>query len=87
VWCGLKNRVGIVVGVVGEQGSGAVPLAARRTDSSRQAKTQEDTVTGRPLVCTAEVGGGEWAETEFVVAGPCQRIVASYDTGVVKVQP
>jgi hypothetical protein len=29
---------------------------------------------------------GEWAETEFVVAGPGQRIVASFDTGVVKVQ-
>jgi hypothetical protein len=30
---------------------------------------------------------GEWAEAEFVVAAPGQRIAASYDTGVVKVQP
>ena len=30
---------------------------------------------------------GEWAEAEFVVAEPGQRIVASYDTGVVKVEP
>ena len=30
---------------------------------------------------------GEWAEAEFVVAGPGQRIMASYDTAVVKVQP
>ena len=29
---------------------------------------------------------GEWAEPEFVVAEPGQRIVASYDTSVVKVQ-
>jgi hypothetical protein len=29
---------------------------------------------------------GEWAEAEFVVAQPGQRIAASYDTGVVKVQ-
>ena len=29
---------------------------------------------------------GEWAEAEFVIAEPGQRIVASYDTGVVKVQ-
>ncbi len=29
---------------------------------------------------------GDWAEAEFVVAGPGQRIVASYDTGVLKVQ-
>jgi hypothetical protein len=29
---------------------------------------------------------GEWAEAEFVVAGPGQRIEASYDTSVVKVQ-
>jgi hypothetical protein len=31
--------------------------------------------------------GGEWAEAEFVVAEPGQRIVASYDTGVAKVKP
>jgi hypothetical protein len=31
--------------------------------------------------------GGEWAEAEFVVAEPGQHIVASYDTGVVKVKP
>jgi hypothetical protein len=30
---------------------------------------------------------GEWAEAEFVVAEPGQRIVASYDKGVVKVKP
>ena len=30
---------------------------------------------------------GEWAEDEFVVTEPGQRIVASYDTGVVKVKP
>jgi Protein of unknown function (DUF1638) len=30
---------------------------------------------------------GKWAEAEFVVAGPGQRIVASYDTGVLKVDP
>ena len=29
---------------------------------------------------------GEWAEAEFVVAGPGRRIAASYDTRVVKVQ-
>jgi hypothetical protein len=29
---------------------------------------------------------GQWAEAEFVVAEPGQRIVASYDTEVVKVQ-
>ncbi len=29
---------------------------------------------------------GKWAEAEFVVAEPSQRIVASYDTGVVKVK-
>ncbi len=29
---------------------------------------------------------GEWAETEFVVAAPGQRIVASYDAVVVRVQ-
>jgi hypothetical protein len=29
---------------------------------------------------------GEWAEAEFVVAEPGQRIVASYDNGVVKVK-
>jgi Protein of unknown function (DUF1638) len=29
---------------------------------------------------------GEWAEAEFVVAQPGQRIAASYDTGVVKVR-
>ncbi len=29
---------------------------------------------------------GEWAEAEFVVAEPGQRIVASYDTGVIKVK-
>ena len=28
---------------------------------------------------------GEWPEAGFVIAGPGQRIVASYDTGVVKV--
>jgi len=28
---------------------------------------------------------GEWTEAEFVIAEPGQRIVASYDTGVVKV--
>ena len=30
---------------------------------------------------------GEWAEDEFVVTEPGQCIVASYDTGVVKVKP
>jgi hypothetical protein len=29
---------------------------------------------------------GEWADAEFVIAGPGQRIVASYDTGVLQVQ-
>ena len=29
---------------------------------------------------------GEWAEAEFVVAGPGQRIAASYDAAVVKVR-
>jgi len=29
---------------------------------------------------------GEWAETEFVVAGPGQRILASYGAGVLQVQ-
>jgi hypothetical protein len=29
---------------------------------------------------------GDWAEAEFVIAGPGQRIAASYDTRVVKVQ-
>ena len=29
---------------------------------------------------------GEWTEAEFVVAGPGQRIAASYDDGVVRVQ-
>ncbi len=30
--------------------------------------------------------GGEWTEAEFVIAEPGQRVVASYDAGVVKVQ-
>jgi two-component system CheB/CheR fusion protein len=46
-------------GVAGGQGSGAVHLAARRAESTRQATTQGKTVAGGRLVCTAEAGAGE----------------------------
>src|ERR1700674_4064580 len=46
-------------GVAGRQGSGAVHLAARRAESTRQATTQGTTVARGRLVCTAETGAGE----------------------------
>jgi hypothetical protein len=44
--------------VSGER-SRAVHLAARRAESTRQAKTEGETVAGGRLVCTAEAGTGE----------------------------
>jgi len=46
-------------GLAGGQGSGAVHLAARRAESTRQAKTPGKAVAGGRLVCAAEAGACE----------------------------